>query len=187
VNGGSDERTGKDGLRRSIRQRRRQRPEADRLAARRAIAGHVLARIEAWPLPAGTVVAGYEPLPSEPGSPELLAGLAGHGLQVLLPITRADRDLDWHLLGNPEPAGLEAISRARLILVPAFAVDRAGRRLGRGGGSYDRALTRVSAAAHVAALLYDDELVDRVPTEPWDRAVHSAVTPSGWYDLTALR
>ena len=48
-----------------------------------------------------------------------------------------------------EPAGPRlgraAVAEAQLVVVPALAVDRRGLRLGRGGGSYDRALARVPA------------------------------------------
>jgi 5-formyltetrahydrofolate cyclo-ligase len=62
-------------------------------------------------------------------------------------------------------------------VVPALAVDRRGSRLGRGGGSYDRALARVPAGRPVLALLYDGECPEVVPTEPHDRRVTVAVTP----------
>lgn len=80
--------------------------------------------------------------------------------------------------------GVAAIGTAALLLVPALAVDRQGRRLGRGGGSYDRALARVPPGTVVAALVFADELVERVPTDPWDRPVTAAVSPHGWLDLT---
>ncbi|HEY9331426.1 MAG TPA: 5-formyltetrahydrofolate cyclo-ligase, partial [Streptomyces sp.] len=54
--------------------------------------------------------------------------------------------------------------------------------LGRGGGSYDRVLARLSAAgAHPAliVLLYDDEVTARVPEEPHDHPVDAVVTPAG--------
>lgn len=54
-----------------------------------------------------------------------------------------------------------------------------GRRLGRGGGSYDRALARVPVGTFVCTLLYDGELLDRVPAEPHDRTVTAVVTPGG--------
>ncbi|MYX46070.1 5-formyltetrahydrofolate cyclo-ligase, partial [Streptomyces sp. SID89] len=53
--------------------------------------------------------------------------------------------------------------------------------LGRGGGSYDRVLARLERAdAHPAlvVLLYDPEVVERLPAEPHDRPVRAAVTPS---------
>ena len=66
--------------------------------------------------------------------------------------------------------------------MPALAVDGEGNRLGRGGGSYDRALRR--ATGLTIAVLYDGERVDTVPAEPHDVRVHAVVTPSG---LTLLR
>jgi 5-formyltetrahydrofolate cyclo-ligase len=82
-----------------------------------------------------------------------------------------------------------------VLLVPALAVDRAGRRLGRGGGYYDRALARLADdpidgtavdppdRVAVVALLHDGEILDAIPTDPWDRPVTAAVTPHGWFDL----
>jgi 5-formyltetrahydrofolate cyclo-ligase len=79
--------------------------------------------------------------------------------------------------------GPAAIGTAALVLVPAFAVDGAGQRLGRGGGSYDRALLRVAVQTPIAALLFDGEIVDQVPIEEWDLPVTAVVTPEGWRDL----
>ena len=70
------------------------------------------------------------------------------------------------------------------MLVPALAVDRRGMRLGRGGGSYDRALERLEGtSALVVALLHEDELLPVVPAEPHDRPVHGVVRPSGFVSL----
>jgi len=74
--------------------------------------------------------------------------------------------------------GVEAVARADAVLVPALAVDRAGNRLGRGGGSFDRALARVGPLVPLIALLYDDELVDRLPAEPHDVPVRAVVRPT---------
>ncbi|MFJ6952794.1 5-formyltetrahydrofolate cyclo-ligase, partial [Micromonospora aurantiaca (nom. illeg.)] len=67
---------------------------------------------------------------------------------------------------------------AALVVVPAVAVDRRGIRLGRGGGSYDRALARVPATVPTVALLHDGELVAAVPALPHDRPVHCVITPA---------
>ena len=72
--------------------------------------------------------------------------------------------------------GLDGIAEAALVLAPALAVDAAGRRLGQGGGSYDRALTRSSAP--VLAVVFDDELLDSVPVQPHDRPVGGTLTPA---------
>lgn len=162
---------------------RRARTADEVAAARAAIARHVLARSAAgrW-----RRVAAYEPLRGEPGSVELLDGLAAHGVEVLVPVTLADRDLDWRPAGSDpaEPTlGVGAIAGVDCVLAPALAVAADGTRLGRGGGSYDRALARVPASTIVAALLYDDELVDALPRDSWDIAVDAVVTPSGWQDL----
>lgn len=164
---------------------------AARHAARQAIVRGVLLAC-----PAQGPVAGYLPLATEPGSQELLLMLHTGGHEVLVPITRPDRDLDWCTWQPPAtpgdepqlgpPLGLDAVAAAALVLVPAFAVDHAGRRLGRGGGSYDRALRRVGAQTTTAALLFSGELIPEVPAESWDIAVRAVVTPDGFL-ATPLR
>ena len=80
------------------------------------------------------------------------------------------------LLQPPGPRlGVDAIRNATLVVVPALAVDRSGRRLGRGGGSYDRVLARLSAGVLTVALLNDEELLDAVPAEAHDRPVGAAL------------
>jgi len=69
------------------------------------------------------------------------------------------------------------------VLAPALAVSREGVRLGRGGGSYDRALARCRPETTVIALLFDDEVLDFVPSDSWDVRVREAVTPSGFVRL----
>ncbi|MCW2496549.1 5-formyltetrahydrofolate cyclo-ligase [Jatrophihabitans sp.] len=149
-------------------------------AARSLIRRHVVARADAtdW-----RCIAAYVPLRTEPGSTELLDELESRGVRVLVPVTRADRDLDWVRWGSTEPLGLAALAQADAVLVPALAVAHDGTRLGRGGGSYDRALGRVRAGAPIAALLYPGEFLAEVPRDPWDIAVTAVVTPDGWQDL----
>ena len=160
--------------------RKSRRPE-DLELARAAILGHVLGRA------AGVQrVAAYLPMRTEPGSTELLAALHAGGATVLIPVTLPDRDLawaEWTLAGPGEVLGVEAIAAAGLVLVPALAVDRAGTRLGRGGGSYDRALARCGPGAVIAALVFDEEVVAALPRDEWDVPVQAAVTPGGWIDL----
>lgn len=155
---------------------------ADELArARTAVREHVLERV------GGVLrVAAYEPMRTEPGSTELLAALHARGATVLVPVTLPDRDLDWTEwtpAGTGAPIGVDAIADVDLVLAPALAVARDGTRLGRGGGSYDRALARCGADTVLGTLVFDDELLDALPHDEWDVPVEAAVTPSGWRGL----
>jgi 5-formyltetrahydrofolate cyclo-ligase len=78
-----------------------------------------------------------------------------------------------------ETLGVDAIATADVVLVPGLAVSPTGMRLGRGGGSYDRALGRVPAGTFTCALLFEDEVGIAVPFEPHDRPVGAVATPSG--------
>jgi 5-formyltetrahydrofolate cyclo-ligase len=64
-----------------------------------------------------------------------------------------------------------------VVFVPALAVDRAGVRLGRGAGFYDRTLPLARAATRLVAVVRDDELVDQIPAEPHDVPMTHALTP----------
>lgn len=180
--------TDKTALRARVAAARSARTEAQRVQDRTAIREHVLAGCRAGRARPGGLIAAYEPLRTEPGSTELLTELDAAAYRLIVPVTLADRDLDWSswsTAGRAEARlGPDAIAAAALVLVPAFAVDPTGNRLGRGGGSYDRALARLPAGTPVAALLYRDELVPEVPVESWDVPVSSVVTPDGWRDLT---
>lgn len=146
-------------------------------AARARVRAHVLARFAT-----ARRIAAYRPLRTEPGSLELLDALAERGV-VLVPLLRTDRDLDWTPWPAGDPLGVDAIAGVDVVLAPALAVSRSGVRLGRGGGSYDRALARVPATVPIAALIYDDELVEELPYDDWDIPVTGAISPSGWHDL----
>ena len=141
---------------------------------------------------AGTVAAYYS-VGAEPDTRGLVYALWKRGTYVLLPLLRPDGDLDWASYEGPDslvpgprglrepgepPRGIEAVTRADIVLAPALAVDHAGNRLGRGGGSYDRALARVGPLIPVIALLYDAELLGRVPAEPHDTPVRAAIRPA---------
>jgi 5-formyltetrahydrofolate cyclo-ligase len=145
--------------------------------ARARVRAHVLDRF-------GTLrrLAAFRPLRTEPGSIELLDVLAVRAV-VLVPLLRADRDLDWTPWPSGEPLGVDAIAGVDAVLAPALAVSRTGVRLGRGGGSYDRALARVPPGVPICALVYDHELVAELPRDDWDVPVTGAITPSGWHDL----
>ncbi|WP_204745443.1 5-formyltetrahydrofolate cyclo-ligase [Glycomyces paridis] len=139
----------------------------------------------------------------EPELPERLTVV----YKVLLPVLLPDNDLAWEAVGplgtqeegadspfggpaaggagpdgengGPSNARLapEAVGEVAAVIVPGLAVSHDGMRLGRGGGSYDRALARVGPGVPVVALLRDDEFGVPVPAEPHDRPVTGVVTP----------
>ncbi|GAA1735792.1 5-formyltetrahydrofolate cyclo-ligase [Luedemannella helvata] len=169
--------TTKADWRRRLLAARRARSLADRAAADSALVNTLMSTCGERGV---RVAAAYSPLLTEPGGPGLLPALASVASSVLIPVLLADRDLDWEAWSATGPLlGKAAIGRADLVVVPAVAVDLRGVRLGRGGGSYDRALTRVAPGALVVALLFDGELVDALPAEPHDRRVDAVITPSG--------
>jgi 5-formyltetrahydrofolate cyclo-ligase len=170
---------------------RRRRPLAEVGEAARAIAEHLLATPE---VRRAATVAAYVSVGTEPGTTVLLDELVAAGKRVILPVLLPDNDLDWAAYHGPtslaparrgllEPVGpalgVDAVATADVVLVPGLAASPAGLRLGRGGGSYDRALARVPVGTFTCVLLYDDELLPDVPAEPHDRPVTAAATPRG--------
>ncbi|MCS3780924.1 5-formyltetrahydrofolate cyclo-ligase [Tsukamurella ocularis] len=155
-------------------------------AAQRAEAAAALTSVLAA-LDLGEAVAAYVPVGSEPSFTL--------GRQVLLPVTPPEPGpLDWawsgSLLPGPfgllEPAGprlgTDALAGVSTVLLPALGCSREGVRLGRGAGYYDRSLR---PGPRRIAVVYDDELVDYLPSEPTDVPVHAALTPSGLVDFAS--
>ncbi|MEU5710037.1 MULTISPECIES: 5-formyltetrahydrofolate cyclo-ligase [Streptomyces] len=167
------------------------------------VAGRALAEraLDLPELAGARTVAAYVSVGGEPGTLALLDALRARGVRVLLPALLPDNDLDWGEYAGPdslarvrhggkmalfEPSGPrlgpDAVTDADVVLLPGLAVDARGMRLGRGGGSYDRVLARLERAGarpRLVVLLYDTEVVARVPAEAHDKPVHAVVTPSG--------
>jgi 5-formyltetrahydrofolate cyclo-ligase len=188
---------GKAALRERLMAARRDRSPAARATAAAAVTSALLARL------AGVrVLAAFVPDDTEPGAGRLPAAYTQLGARVLLPVVPdSGAELRWAVdtgrlapgrFGLSEPVGPRlgptALGTAQVVVVPALAVDRAGTRLGRGGGYYDRALVHVRPGTVVAALVFDEELLDLLPALDHDRPVTAVVTPSGgWQDLPAGR
>ena len=157
----------------------------------RAVAEHLMAAPE---LRRAATVAAYVSVGREPGTGPLLAGLEAAGKRVILPLLQPDDDLDWAVYRGPDslvparrgllepvgaPLGPDAIGTADCVIVPGLAVDRTGLRLGRGGGSYDRALGRVPVGTFTCVVLQASEVRDEVPADAHDRRVTAVVTEDG--------
>ena len=195
----SDVRLRKAELRAQVLARRSALPADQRSAAGTLIRDAVLAEPQVQM--AGTIAAYYS-IGAEPGTHGLVFALWKRGSYVLLPVLRPDGDLDWASYEGPDsmvpgprgllepgepPRGVDAVARADAVLVPALAVDGAGRRLGRGGGSYDRALARVGPLVPLIALVYDGELVEHVPAEGHDIPVRATVSPRAGMTVMGAR
>ena len=69
-----------------------------------------------------------------------------------------------------------ALDKFDLVLVPGLAFDRAGNRLGRGRGFYDRLLVETSGIK--CGVSYDFQLLEKIPAEPHDAKVNFILTPN---------
>lgn len=182
-------------LRKAIQFRRDSRTVAQRTADDEARL-EIMAAVLADRMP--DTVAAYLSTGSEPGSLQLVAWLAAHRVRVLLPVLshpvggRLDRPA-WAPYEGPdalrvgaykileptgEPIPSEQLPEAELVVCTGLAANRLGDRLGRGGGWYDRALSHASQSAPIWVLLNDDEVLETIPTQRWDRRVDVIITPT---------
>lgn len=132
---------------------------------------------------AGTMLL-YYPLPDEVDVRPLIKVAFESGKRVLLPVVK-DEDLELRLyegedslrkgaFGIMEPTGEtfaeENYDEIQLALIPGMAFDKAGHRLGRGKGYYDRLLPKLKKAK-LTGVCFHFQLVDEVPVEPHDISV----------------
>ena len=83
------------------------------------------------------------------------------------------------ILAPPGHCPARELGPGDLLVVPAVAFDASGRRLGRGGGYYDRVLAALPSRASSVAIGYDFQQVDEVPSEDHDMPVAMVVTDAG--------
>jgi 5-formyltetrahydrofolate cyclo-ligase len=139
------------------------------------------------------VIAGYFAIRSEFRTAPLLARLARQGSRLCLPamvgpdlplVFRAYKPGDPLLegpFGTCEPLADAALVQPSLVIVPLLAFDKAGRRLGYGGGYYDRTLRVLRAAGPIGAvgLAYAFQEMEAVPEAPGDERLDMIVTERG--------
>lgn len=132
-------------------------------------------------------IASYLPFGGEPDVSSFNKYCLDARLELLLPVANPDNTLHWvafdgvttktSIFGFAEPHGpTTSLAPVDLMVVPALAIDRAGNRLGKGKGFYDRALVEISAP--VVGVVYEHELLDNLPAEAHDHRVDFVVTPS---------
>jgi 5-formyltetrahydrofolate cyclo-ligase len=149
------------------------------------LARHVLAEL---PPPAGAIVSGFWPLPGEIDIRALLWALHDRGHTVLLPQTpprgaplifrhwRPNAEMVRERFGTHRPTG--EIGVPDILFMPLVAFDHLGRRLGYGGGYYDRTLAGLPNAVAIGCAFAAQEL-DAVPEGEYDARLHAVATERG--------
>lgn len=174
---------------------------SERLAARDAISGEE--RIEksmaiaeagsAIRLLPGDEVSGFFPIRSEVDVRPLMHRLREKGARLSVPVVLDKQTIVFRelLAGAPlvstgfgtfGPAPEARVVDPDVMLVPLAAFDRAGHRIGYGGGYYDRAISRLHAKGRQPRLIgvaYDCQEIDIVPAEDHDIALDAILTESG--------
>lgn len=187
----------------AIARRRRTNPE-ERLEAGRKLVEQAR---QANLIHSFTTVAAFASMGSEMSMTPMLQTLFDSNCRILVPRLGKGTDIGWSELDSihdlhdqtnsdgsinthrpQEPSnsacGPEALKDAGLIIVPAFAVDHEGFRLGRGGGWYDRALEYRAIGARVVAVCWPWEPTDEpVPHEAHDIPVNGVLTPNGFTEV----
>ncbi len=85
-------------------------------------------------------------------------------------------EIDEHGLRVPREGRPVPPTMIDLVVVPGLTFDTQGHRLGRGGGFYDRFLSRLRRSATTIGLAFDAQIIDRVPVGDRDIAVEIIVT-----------
>lgn len=162
-----------------------------------ALVTHHLARIPEF-LRAETVLVHAATFDDEVATMPLLKLALAAGKRLVCPRVAANRhelelgevvDLNrdlvggYRLIGEPA-AGCRLVAPAEVdwALIPGLAFDRAGGRLGRGGGFYDRLIPAFRPDVTCWAMILAAQWVDQIPREPHDRPVQGVVDHLGaWW------
>lgn len=176
----------KDSLRSELRLRRRAFVASTDICQRQ-IHGIVIARIALGATDGARSIACYLASASEVDAMPAIQLALGRGLVTALPHIAerngAMRFLRWQPgerlvtgpYGIPQPVQNADEIVPDVIISPLVGFDRAGNRLGQGGGFYDRAFEAFSSA-HRIGLAWSVQEVDAVPVDSWDQRLHAVVT-----------
>ena len=133
------------------------------------VAGYMPIRTEISPLAAMEEAAAHGPV----GVPVI----EGEGMPLRFDRWTPDCDMIDGMFGAAVPAAAQAMV-PEIVIVPLLAFDRAGHRLGYGGGFYDRTLEGLRARGPVLAVgfAFAAQEVAGVPVEPVDQPLDMIVT-----------
>ena len=177
-------------LRKRLRAARRALSDDERAGAHARIAAHLQCLLDEL-APRGAVA--LYAATAEEADPRGLLATVPSGTIAWPRVAGADLELavcdpddlvpGFHGLLEPPPhAARLSLSQLRLLVVPGLGFDALGRRLGQGGGFYDRLLARLRADAHpclIVGIAYQVQIVPRIPSEPHDQPVDLVVTERG--------
>lgn len=126
----------------------------------------------------------YHSLPDELSTHDFLRKWSGrkrfylprvNGVDLeVLPYEESRLELGSFHIEEPTGTDLTDPDEIELVVVPAVAYDRKGRRLGRGKGFYDRFLKTTKATK--VGVGYEFQLLDELPAEPHDIPMDMIVT-----------
>lgn len=180
----------KAGLRQQLRERRRQLTSTQQRLAATGLC-RILSRTPAYRR--ARVIALYFSRDGEL-SPHLLARQARRqGKITCYPVLKAGGRLSFrrwngtakcqrNRFGIPEPRpcmGTQAVEKIDLVLMPLVGFDRQGRRLGMGGGFYDRTFAGHGIRARFPVLIglaHGVQECDRIPADHWDIPLDAIAT-----------
>ena len=177
----------KKALRASIKQKRRALSIEYRQRASRKMQAE-LTRLPCYQ--AAEYIMLYMAMQDEVQLDELIAMVLKDGKKAVIPLVTGAGLMEAVELSDmadlvPDKYGIKTVSEEKrrliapdkidLIIVPGVAFDKAGHRLGMGGGFYDRFMLRASRAVR-AALAYDCQLLVSVPAEVHDLTVDYIIT-----------
>ena len=163
-------------LRRHIREQKRAMTEEQIVAASEEL-GRLFADSELYRQ--AKTIYGYLPYNQEVRTVPMLQQALADGKRVAVPKVYGDEMKFIYLTdlsqvaagyaGIPEPVADEPVADdpTALVLMPGLAFDRQGRRIGYGGGFYDRFLAE-EPNHPTLALCYGFQMVEATPTEEFD-------------------
>lgn len=182
----------------TIKKDARKAASAIRKQASAADDGSAIERVQAFfvdnvPLGEQGVISGFLPIGSEIDLRPMLADLIDAHHKVVLPcVVGKNTPLlfrEWTIgdplvedgFGTMAPADDAPEHIPDILLVPMLAFDKAGYRLGYGGGFYDRTLEKIRLMKKIIAVgvAYGEQQIDEVPRDGHDQPLDLIVTDEG--------
>ena len=176
-------------LRAELRERRRGLSRAEKKAASAAIACHAQS-LQEWD--SARRVALYRSTEEEIGTEDLTQLCLSAGKSLYLPVVEDNRLLSfarWSTgaplqdnrlgIGEPLPDSERCpVEELDILFMPLVGWDKAGNRLGMGGGYYDRTL-EARRGPLLVGLAYSAQERENLPSDDWDIALDAVLTESG--------